>query len=161
MMHGGPVMQNGYYNPPQPAYGPQLPPQSRIPQRNAGYVAQAGYQSQPPRGPVHAAYPPRHPNRVVQASHVPPAAGPVAHRVQPFAGAGIIQRAAVAAPGAPQHVLVAPGGKILAYLQAGPGVNLEGSIGRSMGVRGNRAHNPQLRMDHIVVQNMTPVRITR
>jgi hypothetical protein len=74
-------------------------------------------------------------------------------------GAGIIQRAAAPINGAPRHVLLAPNWRILAYLQAERGVNLDAYIGRPMGIMGRRAYKPELQADLIVVRSMMPVRL--
>ena len=78
-----------------------------------------------------------------------------------FDGAGIIQRIAGGRPGAPPHALIAPDGRILAYLQAVQGINLDRYLGQSMGIHGDRFHHPALQTDYIVVRGMTPVRLAR
>src|SRR5690606_21211739 len=82
-----------------------------------------------------------------------------ASRSPRFDGAGIIERAATTYPGAPRHVLLAPDGRILAYLQAAPGVNLDLYRGRAMGVAGQRWFRPDLQSDFIVVRGLAPVRL--
>lgn len=76
-----------------------------------------------------------------------------------FDGAGIVQRAATSRPGAPQYVLLAPDGRVLTYLQPGPGVNLEVYVGKSMGLLGPRAFRQELNADLLVVRQATPVRL--
>lgn len=76
-----------------------------------------------------------------------------------FDGAGIVQRAAASRPGGPQYVLLAPDGRVLSYLQAGPGVNLEQYVGRSMGLMGQRGFRQELNADLLVVRQATPVRL--
>ncbi len=76
-----------------------------------------------------------------------------------FDGAGIIQRSALNRPGLPQHVLVAPNGRVLAYLQAGPGTNLDRHIGQTMGLHGERAFNSGLNADLMTVRSLTPVQL--
>ena len=82
-------------------------------------------------------------------------------RSQPprFDGAGIIRRVAPRTPGTPEHVLVAPNGRILAYLQAVPGLPLDRYVGRPMGVFGRRSRRADLQNDFIVVRAMMPVRL--
>jgi len=82
-------------------------------------------------------------------------------RSQPprFDGAGIIRRVAARTPGTPKHVLVAPNGRILAYLQAVPGLPLDRYVGRPMGVFGRRSRRADLQNDFIVVRAMMPVRL--
>jgi hypothetical protein len=77
----------------------------------------------------------------------------------PLDGAGVVQRAASTFPNGPRHVLLAPNGRILAYLQADRGVNLDAYVGREMGVMGARAFHPQLQTDLIIVRGMVPVRL--
>jgi hypothetical protein len=79
----------------------------------------------------------------------------------PLDGAGIVQRAAATSPNGPRHVLLAPNGRILAYLQGDQGVNLDAFVGRQMGVMGFRAYRPELQTDLIVVRGMIPVRLVQ
>jgi hypothetical protein len=79
----------------------------------------------------------------------------------PLDGAGIVQRAATTSPNGPRHVLLAPNGRILAYLQADRGVNLDAFVGRSMGIMGTRAYQADLQTDLIVVHGMVPVRLAQ
>ena len=79
----------------------------------------------------------------------------------PLDGAGIVQRAAATFPNGPRHVLLAPNGRILAYLQAGGGVNLDAYVGRQMGIMGLRAYHPELQTDLIIVRAMIPVRLVQ
>jgi hypothetical protein len=105
-----------------------------------------------PTGPV--------PGTTPAAPITPSPGSPVAvNTVSPLDGAGVIQRLRVPTPGAPPHVLVTPQGNLLAYLQAGPGLNLDAYLGQSLGVIGQRTHDPRLRADRIVVRQVTPVRL--
>ena len=79
----------------------------------------------------------------------------------PLDGAGIVQRAATSVPNGPRHVLLAPNGRILTYLQPGPGIDLDAFVGRPMGVMGVRAYRPELQTDLIVVRGMIPVRLVQ
>jgi uncharacterized protein YgiM (DUF1202 family) len=93
---------------------------------------------------------------------VPQLAAPRQIRPQaanPLDGAGIVQRAATAVPGGPRHVLLAPNGRILAYLYSDNGINLDAYLGRQMGIVGPRAYRPELQTDLIVVRRMVPVRL--
>jgi hypothetical protein len=76
-----------------------------------------------------------------------------------FDGAGIIQRAATTYAGAPRYVLLAPNGRILAYLEPLPGLTLDPYLGQAMGVSGPRQHRRDLQADLIVVRGLTPVRL--
>lgn len=78
---------------------------------------------------------------------------------QKFDGAGIIQRSASSIRGAPGYVLVAPNGRLLAYLQGAPGVDLAGYVGKSMGIVGQRSFRQELHAELIVVRSLTPVRL--
>lgn len=73
-------------------------------------------------------------------------------------GAGIVQRSP-ARPGTPRYMLIAPNGKFLTYLDAAPGVNLEGAVGQSMGLIGRRYFEPNVRAEMIVVRQMMPVQL--
>jgi hypothetical protein len=57
-------------------------------------------------------------------------------------------------------VLLAPNGRILAYLYPDRGVNLDAYVGRAMGVVGPRSFRPELRADVIIVRGVMPVRLT-
>lgn len=78
----------------------------------------------------------------------------------PYAGAGIVNRSALNRAGAPRYVLLNQSGRVLAYLIAEPGVNLEQWIGRSAGVDGARVPSAELKADLITVNRLTPVRLT-
>jgi len=79
----------------------------------------------------------------------------------PLDGAGIIQRAAATFPNGPRHVLLAPNGRILAYLQPDRGVNLDAYVGRQMGIMGLRTYRSELQTDLIIVRGMIPVRLVQ
>ncbi len=49
-------------------------------------------------------------------------------------------------------MLLAPNGRILAYLYPDRGVNLDAYLGQSMGIVGPRAFRPELQTDLIVVR---------
>jgi hypothetical protein len=96
------------------------------------------------------------------AAMTPPMAPP--QQIRPQApggldGAGIVQQSATPIPGGPRHVLLAPNGRILAYLYPDRGVNLDAYVGRSMGIVGPRSYRPELRNDLIVVRGLVPVRL--
>jgi hypothetical protein len=76
-----------------------------------------------------------------------------------FDGAGLVQRSALTRRGAPPYVLLAPSGRVLAYLVPAPGVNLDGWIGRAAGVYGSRLLHPELKADLITVNRLTAVRL--
>ncbi len=76
-----------------------------------------------------------------------------------FDGAGVVERSALARPGAPRYVLLAPGGRVLAYLAPAPGISLEGWVGRAAGVSGSRIRHPELKADLITVNRLAPVRL--
>jgi hypothetical protein len=77
-----------------------------------------------------------------------------------FDGAGVVQRSTLNRPGAPRYVLLAPNGKVLAYLVAVPGLNLEPWVGRSVGLKGSRVAHPELKSDLLTVTAVTPVRLS-
>jgi hypothetical protein len=76
-----------------------------------------------------------------------------------FDGAGIVQRSGNPLGTVPPYVLVAPNGKLLAFLEPGPGANLEPYVGKSMGIIGQRGFDARLQADRIVVRKMQPVQI--
>ena len=76
-----------------------------------------------------------------------------------FDGAGIVQKMAKTFPGGPQFVLIAPDGRMLSFLQAAPGVDLNRYVGRSMGIAGQRAHRDDWNADTIMVRSLQPVQL--
>jgi hypothetical protein len=113
--------------------------------------------------PGFAAAPPATSRTQPQPSVLPPVGVPPIVRQpawqQPrFDGAGIIQRATSVRGGA-RHVLLAPDGRLLAYLQASPGINLDRFLGQSMGLIGPRQFRRDLNTDFLVVRQLTPVRL--
>ncbi len=76
-----------------------------------------------------------------------------------FDGAGIIQRTPPVLQNFPRHVLITPKGRVLAYLQAAPGVNLDRYVGHAYGLNGKRFYRDDLRADLLIVQELTPVRL--
>ena len=72
---------------------------------------------------------------------------------------GSSRRAATPVAGGPQHVLLAPNGRILAYLYPDRGINLDAYVGRPMGIVGSRAVPARTAGDLIVVRGMVPVRL--
>lgn len=143
-----------------PQYYGVRQPAGRVPARRPvpGTFPSASPQPVTPQA-VPAGYAPAQPTTLPA---VPGGAAPRPNAaVQGMTGAGIIQRASVPVPGGPQHVLLAPGGQILAWLLPRPGINLDRHIGQQMGVYGSRTFHPQLRADLIQVQNMTRVNLAR
>ncbi len=90
---------------------------------------------------------------------IPPPVPPSDVDLGQLDGAGIISRLPIPRPGVPQHILVAPDGRLLAYLQAGRGINLDAHLGQSVGVIGRRTQEARLRSDLIIVQKLTPVQL--
>lgn len=88
-----------------------------------------------------------------------PTQQPLPRAVHGFSGAGIVQKMRPLGPGMPQHVLVAPGGRVLAFLQPGANVNLDQHIGQPIGVTGPRVRRADLRGDLISVDDVSPVRL--
>jgi len=76
-----------------------------------------------------------------------------------FDGAGIVQRSATTYAGAPRHVLLAPNGRILAYLLPTQGMNLDQFVGKSVGVVGKRSYQANLQTDFILVRSLVPVQL--
>jgi len=82
-----------------------------------------------------------------------------ARRTPQLDGAGIVQQTVAAEPGMPKHVLLAPTGRILAYLQPAKGVDFKQHLGMPMGINGRRFRDQNLQSDVIVVEHLTPVRL--
>lgn len=141
------------------SFPPSVPAETRT-LRNADTLPQG---TQPAAAP---SMPPSQPMRQMPSASttVPALAAP--RQIRPQAaggldGAGIVQRAATPVPGGPRHVLLAPNGRILAYLYPDRGINLDAYLGRSMGIVGPRAFRPELQTDLIVVRQMVPVRLAQ
>ena len=62
-------------------------------------------------------------------------------------------------PGGPQYALVAPGGKLLAYLVPAQGVDLKKAVNQSMGIIGDRSFRQEWGADTITVRGMQPVQL--
>lgn len=75
-------------------------------------------------------------------------------------GAGILQPTMPPHPLLPPFRLVAPDGRVLAYLVPERAVPLQQYVGAPLGVIGRRARDPRLGVDVIRVQRVTPVRLT-
>lgn len=101
------------------------------------------------------------PNRPLTPTPAAPTAGAPAPTGPPakFAGAGVVQRSALSRPGLPAHVLLAPDGRVLSYLQAGPGINLDQHLGKSVGITGARGFRPELNADLMIVRGLTAVKL--
>ncbi|MBT4866035.1 MAG: hypothetical protein HON53_13095 [Planctomycetaceae bacterium] len=103
---------------------------------------------------------PATPTSITTDSLAPPIpAEPQAQSLPRLKGAGIIQRAISQNPKAPRHVLLAPNGQILAYLQGAAGVSLDQHLGKQMGIEGLRLHRPELQMNVFLVQSLEPVKL--
>ena len=76
-----------------------------------------------------------------------------------FDGAGIVQKMAKTFPGGPQYVLIAPDGRMLSFLTAEPGVDLNRHVGRAMGIVGQRVHRNDWNADTITVRSLQPVQL--
>lgn len=73
-------------------------------------------------------------------------------------GAGVIQQLP-GYPGVPRYALVAPDGRLLAYLETAEGIRIHEWVGKPSGIIGNRAFNPQIGADVIRVQRVVPVQL--
>lgn len=118
----------------------------------SGNVPQPNVNTAPPQNPP-AIQP------VPQQPQVPKGAAPQGNGAPAFDGAGIVQKMAKTFPGGPQYVLIAPDGRLLSYLQPGPGVDLNRHVGRSMGIVGQRAHRDDWNADSILVRSLQPVQL--
>src|SRR5690606_28403539 len=103
--------------------------------------------------PLSGTNPTTSPNAVPPAPTAPGQPAPAR-----FSGAGILQSAA-GIPGAPAFVLLSPEGRILAFAQPAPGVDLRPWLGHAVGVSGPRGFQPQLQADVIEVQSLQPVNL--
>ena len=76
---------------------------------------------------------------------------------QKFSGAGIVQRSSIQADGVPGYMLMSPDGRLLAYLEAAPGIDLAGAQNQALGIIGDRNYQEGLKSDVIVVRGFQPV----
>lgn len=115
-----------------------------------------------------ALVPPPQPQSNVQAlasTATPPGGGdnspsaPGTANGQGFAGAGMVVSMAKTFAGGPQYALVAPGGKLLAYLIPASGIDMKRSLNQSMGIIGDRVHKQEWGADVITVRGMQPVQL--
>ena len=74
-----------------------------------------------------------------------------------YSGAGIIQRSSITADGVPGYMLMSPDGRLLAYLEPAPGIDLSQAQNRAWGIIGDRSFRDQLQSDVIVVRGFQPV----
>jgi len=86
---------------------------------------------------------------------------PARQPVPTFSGAGVVRPIATRHPRLPSYVLVAPGGRLLTFLQPGPGINLAAWVNRSVGLTGPRGFNQDLQADLLQIQSIRPVRLRR
>lgn len=86
-------------------------------------------------------------------------AGPGGPAAEPpkFSGAGIVQRSSIPAPGVPPYILVAPDGRLLAYLEPAPGIDLAQAQNQALGIIGERGFRDELQTDVITVRGFQPV----
>ncbi|HWL09880.1 MAG TPA: hypothetical protein VNQ76_15850 [Planctomicrobium sp.] len=77
-----------------------------------------------------------------------------------FSGAGVLHRMQDQA-GFPSYALVAPDGRLLAYVSPEQGVQVDQWLGKPVGVVGRRAPDPAIGHDHIHAQQLMPVQLTR
>ena len=96
---------------------------------------------------------------IPQQSTVPKPAPAQAGGAPAFDGAGIVQKMAQTFPGGPQFVLITPDGRMLSFLQPGPGVDLNRHVGRAMGIMGQRVHRDDWNADIITVRSLQPVQL--
>lgn len=181
-----PVLQQPHqpapYHPQQPVMQPAAPPASVPPghstQGPSGLVpapidldpgfepvqqfAPQSVQPSPSQTPVSPVTPGSTPGGVIAPQQ--PASAPVPQEsttttTMTMVGAGIVQRSAIAFEGTPRHVLIHPNGRILAYLEATGGVNLDQYVGQPLGIFGERAYRQDLQAETITVDSVMPVRL--
>jgi len=86
-----------------------------------------------------------------------PSPRPATPAAPKFDGAGIVQKRSD--EGKPPYAIVAPDGRLLAYLQAPPELDLSAFVDFAMGVTGARAFDESLKADVIQVQGLQPVQL--
>lgn len=91
-----------------------------------------------------------------------PGTPPTAADFEKLSGAGVVQRATPIAANVPTptHALMTPSGQLLAYLYSDGRVNLDGALGRGMGIYGKRIFDKRLNADVIIVDGFSPVQLS-
>ncbi len=74
-----------------------------------------------------------------------------------FDASGWLVNVVAAGPGQPTHALADQTGRILSYVTAVPGLNLERYVNQAVGVTGLRGYLPQLQSGHIQAQRVVRV----
>lgn len=87
---------------------------------------------------------------------MPPAPEGVAPQLN---GAGILQKMQ-APPGFPGYILIAPNGRMLAYVDPAPGVSMDEWVGKPAGIIGRRSRDDGYNMDVIRAQRVVPVKLS-
>ncbi|MFK7819532.1 MAG: hypothetical protein AB8G99_12510, partial [Planctomycetaceae bacterium] len=106
-------------------------------------------------GPASPVFDPRQQPVEVDREPVPPGMTRVPRRHPKYVGAGIIMRSTEL--DVPKYVLLAPTGKILAYLEAVGSFDLERHVNFAMGVKGDRFNNPKWNADLIKVRDLETI----
>jgi len=88
-----------------------------------------------------------------------PTAVPRPRPVPQFSGAGIVRPIGTRHPRLPSFVLVAPNGKLLAFLRPSAGINLAAWVNRSVGLTGPRQFDRDLQSDLLLVKSLQAVRL--
>ncbi len=88
---------------------------------------------------------------------IPPGMTRVPQRRPNFAGAGIIMKSTDL--DVPKYVLLAPNGKILAYLDAVGKLDLARHVNFAMALKGDRFHNPKWKADYIKVRSVQRINL--
>ncbi|MBI1349223.1 hypothetical protein GC163_23385 [bacterium] len=88
---------------------------------------------------------------------LPTGPAPAAQRPSKFSGAGIVKASSISAPGVPPYMLTTPDGRLLAYLEIAPGVDIGPATNQAMGIIGERNFREELKADVIVVRGYQPV----
>ena len=89
-------------------------------------------------------------------------ARPISRQAKPvpqFTGAGIVRPVGTRHPRLPSFVLVAPDGRLLAFLRTRPGINLAAWVNRSVGLTGPRRFDSNLQSDLLMVESLQAVRL--
>ena len=107
-------------------------------------------------GPIDPIFdPPAETPAVRQPIPVPPGMTRVPQRNPRFAGAGVVMRSTDL--DVPEYVLLAPTGRILAYLEPVGELKLGQHVNVAMGVEGDRFHSNKWKADFIKVRKVIPI----
>lgn len=124
-----------------------------------GPIIQQSHSHEEPH--AHGGWTPTSRGTVQHAAADVPAELHAAEQLASFEVTGIVQRSRARQRGVPRHVLIAPDGQFIGFLQAPRGLNLDRFLGRPVALHGQNMQRPDLRANFIIVHDISPVHMVR